>query len=115
VVIVGRPLSRFLDDSRTLEITRLCTLRNARNAASRLLGAAYRAAGALGYERIITYTTAEETATACRAAGFLPVGHVPAQSWSRPSRRRDSDSEPCERIRWERRLTTPHLFRGSNE
>ena len=43
VVIAGRPVSRYLDDGRTLEVTRCCT-NGERNACSMLYGAAARAA-----------------------------------------------------------------------
>ena len=41
VAICGRPVSRFLDDGYTLEVSRLCT-DGARNACSMLYGAAVR-------------------------------------------------------------------------
>ena len=43
VAIVGRPVSRYLDDGKTLEVNRLCTL-GEKNACSFLYGAAARAA-----------------------------------------------------------------------
>lgn len=43
VAIVGRPVSRYLDDGWTLEVNRLCT-DGARNACSMLYAAAWRAA-----------------------------------------------------------------------
>ena len=55
VAIAGRPVSRYLDDGFTLEVTRLCTLGD-RNACSMLYAAAARAAKAMGYHKIITYT-----------------------------------------------------------
>lgn len=59
VVIVGRPVARYLDDGWTLEVTRLCT-DGTRNACSKLYAAAWRAARALGYRRLITYTLPED-------------------------------------------------------
>ena len=59
VIIAGRPVSRYLDDGFTLEVTRLCT-NGAKNACSFLYGAAARAAAAMGYKRIITYTLESE-------------------------------------------------------
>lgn len=41
VAIVGRPVSRYLDDGWTLEVTRLCT-DGAKNACSMLYAAAWR-------------------------------------------------------------------------
>ena len=48
VAIVGRPVSRYLDDGLTLEVNRLCT-DGTKNACSFLYGAAARAAKVLGY------------------------------------------------------------------
>lgn len=51
VAIVGRPVSRHLDDGWTLEVNRLCT-DGTRNACSMLYAAAWRAARAMGYKRV---------------------------------------------------------------
>ena len=69
VAIVGRPVSRYLDDGTTLEVTRLCS-NGERNVCSFLYGAAARAAKALGYQKIITYTLDTEPGTSLRAAGW---------------------------------------------
>ena len=53
VAIVGRPVSRYLDNGKTLEVNRLCST-GEKNVCSFLYGAAARAAKALGYEKIIT-------------------------------------------------------------
>ena len=104
VATVGRPVSRHLDDGQTLEITRLCTLAGAWNAASRLLAAACRASQALGYRRLVTYTLASEDGTCCRAAGFKRVAQSAGGLWSRRRRPR-RDRQPLEsKIRWERQL-----------
>ena len=75
VIIAGRPVSRYLDDGFTLEVTRLCT-NGAKNACSFLYGAAARAAAAMGYKRIITYTLESENGASLRASGFpaLKIG-----------------------------------------
>lgn len=52
VAIVGRPVARHLDDGWTLEVNRLCT-DGSRNACSMLYAAAWRAARAMGYKRIL--------------------------------------------------------------
>ncbi|MBW3601007.1 MAG: hypothetical protein KY475_27540 [Planctomycetes bacterium] len=105
VVVVGRPVSRRLDVGATLEVTRLCTLAGARNAASLLLGAACRAAKALGYRRVVTYTLAEEDGTCCRAAGFTRAANTAGGRWSRRSRRRTDAHPTGAKIRWERQLS----------
>lgn len=69
VVIVGRPVSRYLDDGATLEVTRLCT-DGTPNACSILYAAAARAAKAMGYSRIITYTLDTESGASLRAVGW---------------------------------------------
>lgn len=68
-VIVGRPVSRMRDDGKTLEVTR-CVTDGTKNACSFLYGAAARAAFALGYQRIGTYTLPEEGGASLRGAGW---------------------------------------------
>ena len=53
VAIVGRPVSRYLDNGWTLEVNRLCTT-GEKNACSILYAASARAAKAMGYRKIIT-------------------------------------------------------------
>lgn len=69
VAIIGRPVAPRLDDGKAAEITRLCT-DGTRNACSMLYGAARRAARALGYAPIYTYTLPDEGGASLRAAGF---------------------------------------------
>jgi hypothetical protein len=75
VAIVGRPVARMLDDGVSAEIVRTCT-DGTRNACSMLLGAARRAARAMGYRRILTYTLPEEGGASLRAAGFVFDGEA---------------------------------------
>jgi hypothetical protein len=79
VVIVGRPVARLEDDGYTAEVTRLCTLDSelARHAASMLYAAAWRAAKAMGYKRMITYTLASELGISLKAAGWRCVRSDP--------------------------------------
>lgn len=69
VAVASRPVARGLDDGRTLEITRSCT-DGTRNANSMLYGAITRAARALGYARLVTYTLASEPGSSLKASGF---------------------------------------------
>ena len=88
VVIVGRPVARALDDGATAEVTRCCTDGTA-NACSMLYGAAKRAAKALGWERLITYTLETEAGASLTAAGWQPVADLPARAaWVRPAQAR---------------------------
>ncbi len=70
VATAGRPVARHLDDGLTLEVNRTCTT-GERNANSALYGAVWRAAKAMGYQRCITYTQADESGASLRAAGFV--------------------------------------------
>lgn len=72
VAIVGRPVSRHLDDGWTLEVNRLCT-DGTRNACSMLYAAAWRAARAMGYKRVVTYILDTENGASLRAAGWKCV------------------------------------------
>ncbi len=81
VVIVGRPVSRYLDDGRTLEVNRLCTL-GVKNACSILYAAAARAAKAMGYSKIITYILESENGSSLRAAGWECAGSAGGKQWT---------------------------------
>jgi L-amino acid N-acyltransferase YncA len=100
VAIVGRPTARRLQDGFTAEVTRLCT-DGTQNACSMLYRASWRAARALGYRRLVTFTLAKEPGTSLIAAGFKEVGRTPGRSWSVPSRPRVDRHPLQERIRWE--------------
>lgn len=100
VAIIGRPVARHLDDGLTLEVTRVAT-DGAKDASSALYGAARRAAFALGYKRLVTYTLASESGTSLRAAGYRVVGEVRGRSWSCPSRPRVDKHPTQTKLRWE--------------
>ncbi len=100
VAIIGRPTARMSDDGWTLEVLRVAT-NGCRNACSALYGAARRAAWALGYKRLITYTLKSESGTSLVAAGWKQIGEAGGGSWSRKSRPR-TDNHPLElKLRWE--------------
>lgn len=100
VVIVGRPVSRSLDDGLTLEVTRLAT-DGTRNACSFLYGAAARATFALGYKRLGTYILASENGASLRAAGWRLIGEIKGRSWSCPSRPRIDKHPTQNKLRFE--------------
>lgn len=98
--IVGRPVSRRLDNGLTLEVTR-CVTNGTANAASALYGACRRACFALGYQRLVTYTLKTEPGTSLRAAGWRVMAETSGGSWSCQSRPR-VDKHPLEaKFRWE--------------
>lgn len=100
VAIVGRPVARMLQDGWTAEVTRLAT-DGTKNACSILYAACWRAARALGYRRLITYTLNTEPGTSLRAAGWKCLGETGGGSWSVPSRPR-VDRHPLQRkLKWE--------------
>lgn len=100
VAIVGRPLSRMLQDGFTAEVLRVCVVET-KNACSMLYAAAWRAARALGYRRLVTYTLAEEGGGSLRAAGWRLIGEAGGGSWSRKDRPR-VDTHPTQgKLRWE--------------
>lgn len=86
-VCVGRPVSRHLDDGWTLEVNR-CVTDGTKNACSALYGAAWRAAKALGFKRLITYTLPSEGGASLRAAGWALVGLRGGGNWNTASRPR---------------------------
>jgi hypothetical protein len=123
IAITGRPVSRMFDDGQTLEVTRSAT-DGTPNANSKLYGAAWNAAKALGYGRLVTYTHTPfmgplcetpcdhescllirlgESGASLRAAGWVIVAQRPARrGWSTPSRPRElTGTEGIPRTLWE--------------
>jgi hypothetical protein len=87
VVIVGRPVSRHLDNGYTAEVTRCCT-DGTYNACSMLYGAAWRAARAMGYKRLITYILNSEKGKSLLASNYSLVGEAGGGNWNTTSRPR---------------------------
>ena len=107
VAIVGRPVARGIDDGWTLEVNRVAT-DGTPNANSSLYGAARRAAFALGYRRLVTYTLASEPGSSLRGAGWKVVGEVVGRSWSTPSRPRVDKHSLQNKLRWEAAANEGH-------
>lgn len=85
VVVVGRPVSRVLQEGGwTAEVLRLCVVQDpgARNACSQLYAAAWRCARAMGYRRLITYILHTERGRSVMAAGWRCVGEAGGGTWS---------------------------------
>lgn len=101
VACAGRPAARMLQDGVTCEITRVAVVEGAKNACSYAYGALRKAAVALGYQRIITYTIdGEEPGTSLRAAGFVDDGPAGGGEADRPSRRRSPVEVSSRKRRW---------------
>ena len=109
VIIVGRPVSFHLAASGLIwEVTRLCTTGH-KNAASFLLGRSWRAASAMGIERLVSYTRVDEAGTCYKAAGWVQAAKTNAKAWVKDARRQpwlpgtfEPTTEVIDRIRWER-------------
>jgi hypothetical protein len=100
VATVGRPVARMLDDGLTAEVNR-CATDGTKNACSCLYGACRRAAFALGYLKVITYTLPEEGGASLRAAGWKLIGERGGGKWSCASRPR-VDLHPTQtKLLWE--------------
>lgn len=106
-VIVGRPVAPALQDGFTCEVTRLVT-DGTPHAASRLLGAAWRAARAMGYRRMVSYVRADEHGTCYRASGWRPVADVRGEAWTHGNKATrwlpglyEPTTEIVDRVRWE--------------
>lgn len=102
VCIVGRPVSRHMQDGWTLEVTRTAT-DGTPHVNSMLYGAAWRAAKAMGYRRLITYTQAGETGSSLRGAGWTVLAErPPRKGWDTPTRRRsDNGNDGVQRTLWQ--------------
>ena len=88
VAICGRPVSRYLDNGLTLEITRLCT-DGTSNACSKLYSACVRVARAMGYEKVVTYILQSENGSSLRASNFICEGEAGRPMWT-GKRKRDN-------------------------
>lgn len=70
VITAGRPVSRYLDDGFTIEITRCCIKSSVyKNGVTKLVSAVYQAAKAMGYTKLISYTLEEESGISLKACG----------------------------------------------
>lgn len=106
VAVLERPKARMLCNAANAEASRVASDGSAPHAASKAIAAIAaiaRAALALGYSRLVSYTLLGEAGTSYRAAGWWPVAVSAGGSWDRPSRPRDLRDSPAqgEKIRWE--------------
>jgi hypothetical protein len=91
VAICGRPVSRHMQDGGTVEAVRCCVTDDApKGTPSALYAALWRAARALGWRRLITYTLQSESGASLRGAGWKVLAEReasdPARWQSRPGR-----------------------------
>ena len=100
VACAARPSARMLQDGLTCEVSRVAVLEGERNACSFAYGALRRAACALGYQRIVTYTMKDESGASLRGAGFIDEGEAGGGEASRPSRKRNPVEQSGLKRRW---------------
>lgn len=112
VAIVGRPVSRYLDDGLTLEVTRCCT-DGTKNACSILYGATWRAARAMGYKKVVTYILESENGASLKASGYKCIGQAGGLRWT-GKRRPQVDLYPAQmKLRFEKKNKVIFVGPGS--
>ena len=94
VVIVGRPVSRVLDNGVTAEVTRMALLEGIKNGASQLLGAARRTCKGMGYQTLQTYISEDESGVSLKASGWT------LEAVAVGSRRRPGLPSKRHRVQW---------------
>lgn len=100
VATVMRPASQFVSGgSWVAEVARLCT-DGTENACSFLYARCARAAFAMGYLSIQTYTLPEEGGASLRAAGWRLVSQTDGKSWNTDRRSRPDEAPVRKRLRW---------------
>lgn len=106
--IVGRPVSRGVEQFAVAEVSRLVT-DGQRNACSLLYASAARAAQAMGFDRIQTYILESETGISLRAAGWTFEAVTNGGDWNdSPRRGTRRVDQPMERKqRWSRVFRDP--------
>ena len=105
VVIVGRPVSRRLDNKLTLEISRNCVLDNApKGTCSFLYSKAIKVWQTMGGKKIITYTLDYESGSSLKAVDFKKEKIVQVfkknTGWTTRENRVWQEVQKTPRIRW---------------
>lgn len=99
VIQAGRPVSRCLDDGKTIEVVRCCT-DGTYNVCSFLYSRIARIAKEMGYTKIITYILDSELGTSLKASGWIHEADTKGHNWDTPSRRRNTTAPTCNKQRW---------------
>lgn len=106
VAICGRPVARMCDAYGTLEVLR-CASDGTRNAISKLYGAICRAADAMGFHTVQTYTLPEEGGASMRAIGFQFAGEAGGGQWKHTDGKARRTDQPTQvKHKWVKRF--PH-------
>ena len=99
VVICGRPVARMCDAYGTLEILR-CATDGTANVVSKLYGAVCRAADAMGFHTVQTYTLPEEGGASLKASGFQFLGEAGGGQWVHTHGPRRTDQPTGTKWKW---------------
>lgn len=103
VIQAARPVSRVLDDGKTIEVVRCCT-DGTYNACSFLYSRIARIAKEMGYSKVITYILESESGSSLRASGWTCEGEAGGGNWSTPSRVRNTSAPTCKKKRFSKIL-----------
>jgi|6_EtaG_2_1085325.scaffolds.fasta_scaffold49331_2 hypothetical protein len=111
--MMGRPVSRHLDDGTCLEITRVAidsSISRAltQNICSQLYAKCFKWAKQHDYQSVITYTLEHEDGASLKSANFIHEYTQPnsrrGSSWDSPSRTRNDKTPNCPKKRWRKYL-----------
>lgn len=103
VVQLARPVSRILDDGKTIEVVRMCT-DGTKNVCSFLYSRAARIAQEMGYSKIITYILDSESGASLKASGWHKEAVTHGHNWSCKTRPRNTTAPTCNKQRWSKNL-----------
>lgn len=94
VAQVGRPLSRFMADGKTLEVIRLCS-DGSKDVCSFLYSRCARIAKEMGYEKIITYILETEPGISLKASGWhCELSVCGGATWENNTRAKERNKRP---------------------
>ncbi|WP_128003075.1 MULTISPECIES: XF1762 family protein [Piscinibacter] len=100
VAVCARPVARHLDDGLTAEVRRVAVDPAVTNGCTKLLGAIAKSASAMGYRRLVTYTSEDETGASLYAAGWDPVGKSAGGHWGSAARPRRRGEDEGRKVVW---------------
>ena len=88
IAVSGRPISRHYDQSKVIEVTRLCT-DGTENACSFLYSMCAKASKYLGYERIQSYILESELGSSLKASNFIYSHTSEISRWNKYKRNKE--------------------------
>jgi len=105
VAIVSRPVSRFLDDGKTVEVIRCCVVDDApKGSCSFLYARCWNAAKELGWQKMITYTLQSESGSSLKGAGWKVIAELKGSTgkgWTTRAGREWQEVTGQSKFRWE--------------